>query len=407
VGYTAMAQRNEARAVQLLEEHRALLKPIFQKYNGRVVDTIGDAFFVEFQSAIDSVNCAVEIQSSLKELNSGRPEDSTLVLRIGIHLGDVIHKQDKVIGDAVNVASRIQPLAPQGGICVTQQIFDNVRNKVDYSLVPFGLHELKNVEFPLNLYAVTLPWEGAVSAQSERHLQARTFDDGREIESVEFRSGIEALDAIVGGGYPGRSTVLVIGPPGVGKQALGYWFTHCGLMQNDFCIYATRLPAREVLHDVRAFGVDFSQRVPFWFSKDGGEVKLNMNDLTSFSSNLKEIVRKNGSRRIRIATDVTSPLLMLNPPDMIYKFLSQLFDELKNYDSVLVSTLEEGMHPPNVLAAMQELFDGVVELRLYEEGMRLIPLLRIKKMRGIPPQAGYFNFSFSTSGMEISAFGKQ
>jgi len=72
----------------------------------------------------------------------------------------------------------------------------------------------------------------------------------------------------------------------------------------------------------------------------------------------------------------------------------------------LVATLEEGMHPANVLAAMEQLFDGVIELRLYEEGLRVIPLLRIRKMRGLPPQPGYYNFTFSGSGMEVSAYAR-
>jgi KaiC/GvpD/RAD55 family RecA-like ATPase len=220
-------------------------------------------------------------------------------------------------------------------------------------------------------------------------------------------TGIQALDALLSNdGYPDRSTILVVGPPGIGKEALGYWFTHSGLIQNDFCLYATRLSSRDVLQDVRAFGVDFAQRVPFWFASDGGEIRFNINDLAGFSFNIKEIIKKNSDRRIRIATDVTSSLLMLNPPETIYKFLSQLFDDLKQYDSVLLATLEEGMHPPNVLAAMQQLFDGVIELRLFEEGLRVLPLLRIRKMRGVPPQPGYYSFSFTRSGMEISAYAK-
>ena len=95
---------------------------------------------------------------------------------------------------------------------------------------------------------------------------------------------------------------------------------------------------------------------------------------------------------------------MLNPPETIYKFLTQLFSDVKQYDAVFLATLEEGMHPPQVLAAMQQLFDGVIELRLYEEGLRVIPLLRIRKMRGVAPQPGYYNFGFSKTGMEVSAY---
>ena len=220
-------------------------------------------------------------------------------------------------------------------------------------------------------------------------------------------TGVPSLDQLLGSdGYPDRSTVLVVGPPGIGKEALGYWFIHSGLVQNDFCLYTTRLSAREVLQDVKAFNVDFSQRVPFWFASEGGQLKFDVNDLSGLSYNTKDILRKNSGRRTRIVTDVLSSLLMLNQPDTIYKFLTQLFAELKQSDSVVLATLEEGMHPPNVLAAMQQLFDGVIELRLYEEGLRVVPLLRIRKMRGVPPQQGYYNFSFSKTGMEVSAYGK-
>jgi KaiC/GvpD/RAD55 family RecA-like ATPase len=217
-------------------------------------------------------------------------------------------------------------------------------------------------------------------------------------------TGLASLDNLLQkDGYPDRSTILIVGPPGIGKEALGYWFTYSGLIQNDFCLYNTRLSSKEVLQDVKAFNVDFSQRVPFWFSSDGKQgLKFDINDLAGLSFNLKDLLRQNATRRIRVVTDVLSSLLMLNPPDTIYKFLTQLFVDVKQYDSVFLATLEEGMHPPNVLAAMQQLFDGVVELRLYEEGLRVLPLLRIRKMRGVAPQPGYYNFSFTKTGMELT-----
>ena len=220
-------------------------------------------------------------------------------------------------------------------------------------------------------------------------------------------TGLSSLDQLLGSeGYPDKSTILVVGPPGIGKEAIGYWFTQSGLMQKDFCLHVTRLPTREVLQDVKAFGIDFSQNGPFWFSSEGGELKFDVNDLSGISINMKEVLKKNSTRRIRVVTDVISSLLMLNPPETVYKFLTQLFAAVKQYDAVLVATLEEGMHPPNVLAAMQQLFDGVIELRLYEEGLKVLPLLRIRKMRGVPPQPGYYNFSFSRSGMEVTAYAR-
>jgi len=219
-------------------------------------------------------------------------------------------------------------------------------------------------------------------------------------------SGIPALDKIMADGYPDKSAVLVVGPPGIGKEALGYWFTKTGLVQGDFCLYVTRLSVREVLQDVKGFGIDMDHKVPLWLASDGGQIKYDINDLAGLSFSIKEVLKQNAGRRIRIVTDVLSSLLMLNQPETIYKFLDQLLADAKQYDVVILATLEEGMHKPEVLAAMQQLFDGVVELRLYEEGLRVLPLLRIRKMRGVPPQPGYYSFSFSRTGMELTSYVK-
>jgi circadian clock protein KaiC len=219
-------------------------------------------------------------------------------------------------------------------------------------------------------------------------------------------SGVPALDPLLGDGYPDKSTTLVVGPPGIGKEALGYWFTQSGLTQGDFCLYVTRLSVKEVLQDEKGFGIDNQQKVPLWIASDGGQIKYDVNDLASLSFNIKEVLKKNPDRRIRIVIDVLSSLLMLNPPETIYRFLTQLFADVKQYDAAVLATLEEGMHRQEVLAAMQQLFDGVVELRLYEEGLRVLPLLRIRKMRGVPPQPGYFSFSFTKTGMEVSVYAR-
>ncbi|MDA4136696.1 MAG: RAD55 family ATPase [Thaumarchaeota archaeon] len=218
-------------------------------------------------------------------------------------------------------------------------------------------------------------------------------------------SGVPALDQILAGeGYPDKSTILVVGPPGIGKEALGYWFTRSGLGVGDFCLYVTRLSVKEVLQDEKGFGIDTQQKVPVWFASDGGQIKYDVNDLASLSYNIKELLRQNAGRRIRVVIDVLSSLLMLNPPETIYRFLTQLFADVKQYDAVLFATVEEGMHQPQVLAAMEQLFDGVVEMRLYEEGLRVIPLLRVRKMRGTLPQPSYFNFSLTKNGMEVSPY---
>jgi circadian clock protein KaiC len=219
-------------------------------------------------------------------------------------------------------------------------------------------------------------------------------------------SGIPALDRLLADGYPDKSTILVVGPPGIGKEALGYWFTHSGLIQGDFCLYVTRLSVKEVVQDEKGFGVDTQQKVPLWCASDGGQLKYDVNDLAGLSYSIKETLKQNIGRRVRIVIDAISSLLMLNQPETIYRFLTQLFADVKQYDAVLLATLEEGMHQPQVLAAMQQLFDGVLELRLYEEGLRVLPLLRVRKMRGVPPQPGYFNFAFTRTGMEVTQYVK-
>jgi adenylate cyclase len=154
VGYTALSQKSEASAMQLLEEHRKIVRPFFPKHNGLEVKTIGDAFLVEFASALEAVRCAFEVQQSLHELNSSRSVNERLMLCIGVHLGDVIHGQSDVYGDAVNIASRIEPLADSGGICITGQVYDQIKNKFEFPFLSIGRKELKNVSEPTEVFRV-------------------------------------------------------------------------------------------------------------------------------------------------------------------------------------------------------------------------------------------------------------
>lgn len=159
VGYTRMNQANESLALELLEEHNEMLRPIFAAHGGREVKTIGDAFLVEFRSPLEAVKCAVEMQARMRKRNSSVRTLRKMELRIGIHLGDVVHSGGDVFGDAVNVASRIQPLAEPGGICFTQQVYDQIRNKTDLNIIEMGEARLKNVELPVGVYRIGLPGE--------------------------------------------------------------------------------------------------------------------------------------------------------------------------------------------------------------------------------------------------------
>jgi adenylate cyclase len=158
IGYTALGQSNESLSLALLEEQRKLVRPILTKHNGREVKTIGDAFFVEFPSALDAVRCAYDIQRATREFNISLPEPRRFHLRVGVHLGDVVESEEDVSGDAVNVASRIEPLAEDGGVCLSRQVYDHVRNKFELPLTSLGIKLLKNLADPLEVFKMEMPW---------------------------------------------------------------------------------------------------------------------------------------------------------------------------------------------------------------------------------------------------------
>ncbi|SRR5579875_833689 len=170
VGYTSITQSDESHAMRVLKAHNELLRSIFPKHNGSEIKTIGDAFLVEFESTLEAVLCAAEIQEQLRNYNSSQSgsESSRIQVRIGIHLRDVIHQEKDVFGDAVNIASRIQPIAEPGGICVSDQVYDQIGNKVPFRFAKVENVKLKNVIFPVDVYRVILPWDAKVEEEPAR-----------------------------------------------------------------------------------------------------------------------------------------------------------------------------------------------------------------------------------------------
>lgn len=208
------------------------------------------------------------------------------------------------------------------------------------------------------------------------------------------------MDQILNDGFPEKSSILVLGQSGLGKQALGYWFMRSGLTQGDYCLYVTHKPVTDVTRDMKGFGIG-TERVPEWIASSGSTVKCDLRDTAGISYNIKLALSRNPNRRMRVVTDILSPLLVLNPSDSMYGYWTQLLEEIKKQDAVVLATGDEEMHTPAVIAAMQQLFDGVIELKLYEEGLTVTPLLRVRQMLGQPPLPGWFRFSFVHGMMEV------
>ena len=154
VGYTSLAQKDEKNALKLLSEQAAVVRSVLPKFHGREVKTMGDAFMVEFASALEASLCAVEIQRAVRARNGKAPKSSQVELRIGIHVGDVERDGRDIVGDAVNIASRIHTAAEPGGICISRQVFDQVWNKLENHVTELGFREMKNVVGEVEMFRI-------------------------------------------------------------------------------------------------------------------------------------------------------------------------------------------------------------------------------------------------------------
>ena len=168
VGYSSLTQKNERLALELLEEHRKIVRPIVALHNGREIKTMGDAFLIEFESALEATHCAIDLQKTLHDHNEQSIVERRVHLRIGIHLGDVLQRQSDVLGDAVNIASRIEPLAEADGICISEQVYDQIRNKLDCPIENLGPRQLKNIDYPIDVHRILWEKDETVSVSLDR-----------------------------------------------------------------------------------------------------------------------------------------------------------------------------------------------------------------------------------------------
>ena len=198
VGYSELSQENEELAVELLERHRKIVREILPEHGGNEIKTIGDAFLIEFSSSIRAVKCAAEIQSRFFSYNNLQNKEKQIQLRIGIHLCDIMQDGDDIIGDGVNIASRIEPKAKSGGICISGQIYDQVFNKVDFSFEELKDVNLKNIQQNIRLYHILLPWEKRASQpMSEPKTKSSSKKSSMPVLVIGGIVGVIAVAALI------------------------------------------------------------------------------------------------------------------------------------------------------------------------------------------------------------------
>ncbi|RWK86727.1 MAG: adenylate/guanylate cyclase domain-containing protein, partial [Mesorhizobium sp.] len=158
VGYSRLAGSDEDRTLARLRALRSdLIDPTIAIHAGRVVKRTGDGALVEFRSVVDAVRCAIEVQNGMVERNVGLPPERRIEFRIGIHLGDVVEESDgDLMGDGVNIATRLEGIAEPNGICLSGAAYEQVRDKLKEEFVDLGDKELKNIVRPVRAYRLSL-----------------------------------------------------------------------------------------------------------------------------------------------------------------------------------------------------------------------------------------------------------
>jgi adenylate cyclase len=170
VGYSRLMAEDEEATVRTITAYRKVVATIVEKHRGRVVDSPGDNILAEFASAVDAVRGGVEIQEELKARNAELPENRRMDFRIGINLGDVIHEEERIYGDGVNIAARVEGLADGGGICVSGTMYEHIKNKLALGYQYLGEHSIKNIPEPVRVYRVLMDPEAIGKVIGEKRV---------------------------------------------------------------------------------------------------------------------------------------------------------------------------------------------------------------------------------------------
>lgn len=231
-GYSRLMHLDEEGTLATLTGHRSVIDRLIAAGSGNITSTAGDSVLAEFASVVEAVACAVEIQRCLADENALLPGDRQMRFRIGINVGDVMVKDGGIFGDGVNVAARVEGLAPPGGICITRGVRDHVRDRLSYRFADLGDHSVKNIDRPVHVYRVLIDADEieatasvtspSVSLASADNADAAPSLSADEIElaywkSVENGSTAEEyrayLDRFPDGTFAALATARLSAPP--------------------------------------------------------------------------------------------------------------------------------------------------------------------------------------------------
>ena len=168
VGYSRLMRENEEDTIRTLNSYREVMATHIKQYRGRVVDSPGDNLLAEFASVVDAVQCAVDIQRDIAERNVELPAERKMVYRIGVNLGDVVEDQDRIYGDGVNIAARLESICEGGSVCVSGTAFEHVEHKLDLKFDDLGEHRVKNIPKPIRVYRIKTKPETTASQMDSK-----------------------------------------------------------------------------------------------------------------------------------------------------------------------------------------------------------------------------------------------
>jgi class 3 adenylate cyclase/Flp pilus assembly protein TadD len=191
-GFSKKMAQNESNAFELLKTHDALLRVLAAKFDGRIIKSIGDSFMIDFASAVNAVRCAIEAQKRFSHFNKDKSEINRIEIRIGIHLGDVIIRDEDIIGDGVNIASRIEAMAGPNRIWISQDVYQQVRNKIPLRVFPLGNQRLKNIPEHIEVYEILIDSIQEFSTPSAKALDTLANNQEETAHQVENEEALEA-----------------------------------------------------------------------------------------------------------------------------------------------------------------------------------------------------------------------